>query len=725
MVSLKHELPIRSWKVWLSAIVIAVVIGNIADHLLDTRLDDIFHDAALVHHKRTHWQDTAIVALDSQIPGYVGRRQALGLFALATKRLFELGATTVFLDARLYEPTNNLYFANCVSTYRDAGFPHQIQWDDSPNRAVFADLTTAQFERFYIANPSFLQQSSLEVALLLQAYFGEQLIPADFIELSTNQKLQERLFAEVTIEPKDNLLLPGLNRWMNINPDSVVYKLSEKHLQFLGEEAKTATLDVERCGQTACKRTRFSEPIRTTAIGGDIPILPLSQLAGCVTDERLNDIRPFVEDRIVILQLSQPEEASDLLLTPMSNAIGSPRELLHGPQFIGDSLETHLNGDHPSRPNFILRNIVFLLTAICTVASAAMLKASVALIVPLICTLIVIALCFVFTPMHLWPVVATTITSMTGCFALLLAHITQGTQQSKLVARYLPPPVRGLLADASIKKDFTNQRHQAAVLMSDLRQYTTITTELEKPEFVFDLINRYFEDTTLMLQNQYHGWLEAYVGDMVVYYWPDTAGYEFEEQKRHCLLGAIELAAKQKAFFDALETLDINAAIPKSKLQKISAFIGAGIGVTTGEIVMGNLGPHSGVQKFSCLGDPLNLASRIEALTRHFNTEIIITEELQSVAHELGLKTRKLVTAEVKGRPLPVTLFAMGEASDERFSEQAIDNWQGWIADIERGKEPDVELLAAFEKIDKVTVTEWIKQGLLEVQRGVFVLTSK
>lgn len=725
MFSIRHELPLTRKGLLLFVFCFSFSTGLLFDWYVKSRIDDVFHDIALVTNPTKKWEHTAIVALDGQVPGYVGRRQSLGLFALASKRLFELGASAIFLDARLYEPTNNLLYAQCVSVLSEAGLSHSIQWDNAPNREVFSDLTQSEFSNFYIATPSFDYLEPLEVSLFLQSYFGQELLPVDFFDPNNNLLAQQRLFAEVSISPKKDIWLPGLNRWMNIGEDSVVHKLSSHLSKAEKVEIASSTESVEQCTGNICKRARFSYPIRHTNSDTLRPVLPVSEFSTCDENQDLERFRAIIENRAVILQLSQPEEATDLILTPMATAFGSPRDLLPGPQFIADSIETHIKGHHPARPDQFYVILLLSTVALVSALSGAYLKSPVALSAPFVFSIFPISFSLAFTPFNLWPVAATFITSLVACSGMLLAHIAYGTSQSKVASKYLPRSVRELLIKKETYQEFSNERHQAAVLMSDLRKYTTITTELEKPEYVFDLINKYFEDTTLLLQDKYGGWLEGYVGDMVIYYWPEIGDLVFEEQINSCLKGAIELTKHQKHFFESLESQNFVSAIPKEKLRVIQQVIGAGTGLTTGEVVMGNLGPRNGVQKFSTLGDPLNLASRVEALTRHFNTEIIITEELKKPAEELGYKTRKLVAAEVKGRPLPITLYAMSEANDPRLSNDSINVWEEWLnkatTEVDYIKPIESELF----KLDSSTIINWKKQGLLDTATGVFKLTEK
>jgi adenylate cyclase len=191
---------------------------------------------------------------------------------------------------------------------------------------------------------------------------------------------------------------------------------------------------------------------------------------------------------------------------------------------------------------------------------------------------------------------------------------------------------------------------------------------------------------------------------------------------KKALLGAIELRELQKKFFSSLEKRYQNK-IDKKSLKSIENIIDAGIGVTVGNVVMGNLGPLHGIKKFGILGDPLNLVSRIESLTRLFNTEIIIAGDFLDAVKQSGLVVRKLGTMKVKGRLIPETLYALGCSDDQRFEQANIEKWTYWLEDLELNKCSDRVCPDCYQK-DKNTLETWNRSGLLG-DDGVWYLDEK
>jgi adenylate cyclase len=207
---------------------------------------------------------------------------------------------------------------------------------------------------------------------------------------------------------------------------------------------------------------------------------------------------------------------------------------------------------------------------------------------------------------------------------------------------------------------------------------------------------------------------------MVCYYWP----YKNENKDQafqNALMGAVELSKLQKRFFCevvARYKSKINPAI----LQIISLIVDAGIGLSSGTVVMGDLGPKQGVRKFGILGDPMNLTARIESLTRHFNCEIIVTADFYDTAKTLGIPVRRLGRFCVKGRTQPEVIYAVSFPDDPRFLKEDIDLWEAWLSIEEQGIAHNFDCPSIYKK-DRESFGKWKTRSLLK--NGIWHLDEK
>ena len=235
-------------------------------------------------------------------------------------------------------------------------------------------------------------------------------------------------------------------------------------------------------------------------------------------------------------------------------------------------------------------------------------------------------------------------------------------------------------------------------------------------------MNDYLNATSFVLQQKYGGILEAYVGDMVCYYWLADNEQQRLDVYQQTLLAAIEMQALQQSFFSTLQQRYKNR-IDKESLQQISSIIDAGIGMSVGNVVMGDLGPESGVKKFGILGDPLNLAARIEGLTRLFTTDMIVSGRFLEAITAAGLVGRRLGKIKVKGRVSEEMLYALGKENNLHFKADNIKQWEQWLDSVEQQSGDEIECPDCYQK-DKATITDWLNRGLLS-DEGVWLLDKK
>lgn len=695
---------------WLAALFVctSALVGVAVDWGWGTVIDAWVHDPALVYRARTEWRHVALVVLDEGVPVQVGRKQVLPLFARAAERLVRAGAKGIFLDARLSKEMEvAMPYALCLE---DSG---AVRW--SPPRCL-ADAGRCRLTGSEAGLAPLAMAGEVFAKFRVAPYLaGQEQLP-DFL-LYGLEALPFMPRSALTASDRLVSLDPAVMRWMDLSPDHAVVQLAAFVDPERTRHALARSGGDEDCGGIRCRRIRLGRPVYRTQPQGKRPIVPLSLLATCDEGRAFAAAAGF-KGRAVILQLTAPAEATDMLVTPMTVAWGGPHLLTPGAQFLADAVETLLLGDHPRAPPWSMKVMLFIAVAAVSVWLGWHQRQVVHLGGFLVLAVVMVGLCFGCRLRQLWPVSATLAAYLSGLLQTIGLHLVIGLREGRLIRRYMPRQIHDLLI-APGELRFRNRCHQAIVLMSDLKSYTTLTQVLKDPAGILELMNDYLEETSLILQEKYQGWLEAYVGDLVCYYWP--LWQENSVVWRNALLGAVELRRLQQRFFAGLKDRYAER-FPQPTLQCIAALIDAGIGMAAGVVVMGELGPRRGVRKFGILGDPLNLAARLESLTRVFDCHLIVSEELARRAGEVGLAQRRLGRIAVKGRPVPVAVFALGEGQEEGFSAENVTGWENWLATIERGGEPTSACPAIYAK-DQRTLIQWQTRGLLKA--GVFYLDEK
>ncbi|HTF99650.1 MAG TPA: adenylate/guanylate cyclase domain-containing protein [Nitrospirota bacterium] len=195
-----------------------------------------------------------------------------------------------------------------------------------------------------------------------------------------------------------------------------------------------------------------------------------------------------------------------------------------------------------------------------------------------------------------------------------------------------------LIRDPS-KTKLGGDRKEITVLFSDIRGFTTFS-EKHEPEEVVSLLNEYLGAMTEIVF-EYEGTLDKFVGDAIMALWGAPVGQpDHAERAVKCALAMItklkELQAKWTA--EGKYAIDI------------------GIGINTGDMVVGNMGAEGKKMDYTVIGDNVNLGARLEGLTRKYNNHIIISEYTYAKVKNI-VDAKELDSVTVKGKEKPVVVY--------------------------------------------------------------------
>ncbi len=176
------------------------------------------------------------------------------------------------------------------------------------------------------------------------------------------------------------------------------------------------------------------------------------------------------------------------------------------------------------------------------------------------------------------------------------------------------------------------------VLFSDIRSFTTISESMT-PEKLVESLNRYF---TIMVDIIYQrrGVIDKYIGDaiMAIFGAPKVYGDDVQQ----AVLSGLEMLESLEKFNEKQRSIG-------SKEFKI------GIGINYGPVTVGNIGTSQKMD-YTVIGDAVNLASRLEGLTKEYHTEIIISEGTFEAVKDY-FYVREIDRVRVKGKLKPVKIY--------------------------------------------------------------------
>jgi adenylate cyclase len=239
-----------------------------------------------------------------------------------------------------------------------------------------------------------------------------------------------------------------------------------------------------------------------------------------------------------------------------------------------------------------------------------------------------------------------------GVFAAGYKYLTEerkAKELRKMFSHYVSPKiVEQLIANPDMAK-LGGYRKEITVLFSDVRGFTTFS-EKRKPEEVVEHLNEYLHEMTNIIF-KWEGTLDKFVGDEIMAFWGAPL-----DQPNHAEL-ALKCALNMS---DRLEELQAKwRAEGKEPLDN-------GIGLNTGDVLVGNIGSADKKMDYTIIGDHVNLGARVETLTRKYDARVLFTEfTYEKIRHlvEEGklyrVDMKQMDTVKVKGKDIPVRIYAI------------------------------------------------------------------
>lgn len=216
----------------------------------------------------------------------------------------------------------------------------------------------------------------------------------------------------------------------------------------------------------------------------------------------------------------------------------------------------------------------------------------------------------------------------------------------KMFSSYVSKRIVDELIRDPDKAKLGGERKEITVLFSDIRGFTSFS-EKHEPEEVVSILNEYLDAMTDIIF-EHDGTLDKFIGDAIMAFWGAPVGQpDHAERAVRC---AIAMSRRLR------ELQQKWAAEGKPVLD-------TGIGINTGDMVVGNMGAEGRKMDYTVIGDHVNLGARVESLTRQYNSHIIITEFTYEKVKDI-VEAERLGTVTVKGKETAVTIYNLAGVKD-------------------------------------------------------------
>ncbi len=233
---------------------------------------------------------------------------------------------------------------------------------------------------------------------------------------------------------------------------------------------------------------------------------------------------------------------------------------------------------------------------------------------------------------------------------------------TRAFSQYLSPALVERLARDPSHLKLGGERRMLSILFCDIRGFTTIAEQMkDDPEGLTTLVNRLLTPLSEAVLKQ-GGTIDKYIGDCLMAFW--NAPLDDPDHAAHAVQAALDMLA---ALDEVNEELKAEAKKEQSPLQTLRI----GIGINTGECIVGNMGS---VRRFdySALGDAVNLASRLETTSKDYGISLLLGESTAALVENI-FPIAELDRISVKGRTAvsPVFTVAVGVHKDALIRHRA------------------------------------------------------
>ncbi|MDA3943329.1 MAG: hypothetical protein PF694_07300 [Bacteroidetes bacterium] len=222
--------------------------------------------------------------------------------------------------------------------------------------------------------------------------------------------------------------------------------------------------------------------------------------------------------------------------------------------------------------------------------------------------------------------------------ARITTNIRQLKQTTEANQRFVPQQFMQLLGKQDITEVTLGDQIQKemTVLFVDIKSFTSLSEQMS-PKANFDFLNAYLKHMEPIIR-KHNGFIDKFIGDSIMAL--------FDEKPEHALAAAIEMQ-------ECLQTF--NSELIARAMKPIET----GTGIHTGSLMLGMVGGE-GRMEGTVISDAVNLASRIEGLTRLFGENIILSETtLNRLENPAKYQLKYLDEVKVKGRIKAVKIYAL------------------------------------------------------------------
>ncbi|MDB4396074.1 adenylate/guanylate cyclase domain-containing protein [bacterium] len=284
-----------------------------------------------------------------------------------------------------------------------------------------------------------------------------------------------------------------------------------------------------------------------------------------------------------------------------------------------------------------------------------------------------------------WPMFTVFITWSAATFIRFI----QENKTKKLIKNqfehYLAPSIVKILQKNPDSLQLGGKTRELSILFSDLRDFTALSEKFKSdPQELTELINKYLTPMTgCVIDN--NGTVDKFIGDALMAFW--NAPIDDKDHRYNAINCALSM-------FDLLKDLN-------KELEERGIELKMGIGVNTGDVVVGNMGSNQRFD-YTCLGDAVNLAARLESQTKSYRVGLLVgNETYQELKDRFTFVELDLIA--VKGKTEGIRIYTVISSNNCLPNQESFlqayrnKNWESAVKHANFNKKAIPELAGYYD----------------------------
>lgn len=374
----------------------------------------------------------------------------------------------------------------------------------------------------------------------------------------------------------------------------------------------------------------------------------------------------FIRDKIVFVGAATVD-LEDHFATPFL-----PMGPMPGVEVHAHAALTLLRGDALTMPHWLTTVAIIVLSSVATALIGSRLSAGVGFLAAAgaVGAAILYAM-WAFTTQHVWVQLVPPVSAVALSYTLINGYRFAVEERERrrvqnVFGRYVSQDVVDQMLASGDEVPLGGVRQQVTVMFSDIRGFTSMSERLQAEEVV-QLLNEYFAAMTGVIFDE-GGMIDKFMGDAIM------AVFGAPLPKPDDALGAVRAAVgMRKRLLELRDGWDTGGAR-----------LDSGIGINTAEVIVGNIGSEARME-YTVIGDGVNLAARLEELSKDYGGGILIAEGTYDEVRD-HVEAQFIDAVAVRGKTEPVKIYKVlgmqdDEWRDERYERDEPQRTPGGLQD--------------------------------------------